>query len=262
MVRRALVVVALCTAVTAAAEEERFEVVPNPALPGEVPAGSREDQILWRDARDAMVNGNEAIRKANMALYTLHYARLDLDTLEPYGLVYNPKRLQRLGVPPLKDWDDLLNPAYKDSLQMADARTSGTAVALAQDSFGGANNPAAMAFAGDRFDIGVDGLSVARRPERADVVERRGDAGTPGWSGRARALREHRQQDHGHREQGENRVIASSARPGRSSVQPRDDSITRRGFGRTLRSDPRAVVPTCRFRIPPLPSRSRPPRPR
>ncbi len=26
--------------------------------------------------------------------------------LEPYGLVYNPKRLQRLGVAPLKEWDD------------------------------------------------------------------------------------------------------------------------------------------------------------
>ncbi len=30
--------------------------------------------------------------------------------LEPYGLVYHPQRLQRLGVAELKDWDDLLNP--------------------------------------------------------------------------------------------------------------------------------------------------------
>src|SRR5512144_3149928 len=34
-------------------------------------------------------------------------------TLEPYGVVYNPKRLPRLGVAPLKDWDDPLNPKLK-----------------------------------------------------------------------------------------------------------------------------------------------------
>jgi iron(III) transport system substrate-binding protein len=36
--------------------------------------------------------------------------------LEPYGLVYNPKRLQRLGVGALRDWDDLLNPKLKGKL--------------------------------------------------------------------------------------------------------------------------------------------------
>ena len=34
-------------------------------------------------------------------------------TLEPYGLIYQPKLLARLGVPPIKDWDDLLNPKLK-----------------------------------------------------------------------------------------------------------------------------------------------------
>jgi iron(III) transport system substrate-binding protein len=34
-------------------------------------------------------------------------------TLEPYGLIYQPKLLQRLGVPPIKDWDDLLHPKLK-----------------------------------------------------------------------------------------------------------------------------------------------------
>jgi iron(III) transport system substrate-binding protein len=34
-------------------------------------------------------------------------------TLEPYGLIYQPKLLQRLGVPAIKDWDDLLNPKLK-----------------------------------------------------------------------------------------------------------------------------------------------------
>lgn len=78
--RRALLAVALLAAGPANAED--LVVVPNPAAPGEVPPGAREDQILWRDARDAMVSGNETIRKANMALYTLHYARLNLDALE------------------------------------------------------------------------------------------------------------------------------------------------------------------------------------
>src|SRR5262249_12330061 len=33
--------------------------------------------------------------------------------LEPYGLVWHPRKLQRLGVPELRDWDDLLNPKLK-----------------------------------------------------------------------------------------------------------------------------------------------------
>ena len=41
------------------ADDEKLEVVPVPALPGEVPAGSREDQILWRDARDAIVRATK-----------------------------------------------------------------------------------------------------------------------------------------------------------------------------------------------------------
>ena len=46
-------------------------------------------------------------------------------TLEPYGLVYNPRRLQRLGVAPLKDWDDLLNPKLKGEVaQCAPTRSS------------------------------------------------------------------------------------------------------------------------------------------
>jgi len=45
--------------------------------------------------------------------------------LEPYGLVYNPKRLQRLGVAPLKDWEDLLNPKLKGEVaQCAPTRSS------------------------------------------------------------------------------------------------------------------------------------------
>jgi iron(III) transport system substrate-binding protein len=40
----------------------------------------------------------------------------------------NTKFLQEHNLKPPASWDDLLNPAYKGLLQMADARTSGTAV--------------------------------------------------------------------------------------------------------------------------------------
>jgi len=45
--------------------------------------------------------------------------------LEPYGLVYHPKVLARLGVPEPKDWDDLLNPKLKGHIaQCAPTRSS------------------------------------------------------------------------------------------------------------------------------------------
>jgi iron(III) transport system substrate-binding protein len=45
--------------------------------------------------------------------------------LEPYGLVYHPKVLQRLGVPVPKDWDDLLHPKLKGHVaQCAPTRSS------------------------------------------------------------------------------------------------------------------------------------------
>ncbi len=45
--------------------------------------------------------------------------------LEPYGLVYHPKRIARLGVPELKEWDDLLNPKLKGEVaQCAPTRSS------------------------------------------------------------------------------------------------------------------------------------------
>ena len=45
--------------------------------------------------------------------------------LEPYGLVYHPKRIQRLGVPELKDWDDLLHPKLRGEVaQCAPTRSS------------------------------------------------------------------------------------------------------------------------------------------
>ncbi|HCX32773.1 MAG TPA: hypothetical protein DHV08_03980 [Rhodocyclaceae bacterium] len=45
--------------------------------------------------------------------------------LEPYGLVYQPKVLARLGVPVPKDWDDLLHPKLKGHVaQCAPTRSS------------------------------------------------------------------------------------------------------------------------------------------
>src|SRR5881409_379938 len=45
--------------------------------------------------------------------------------LEPYGLVWHPRKLQRLGVADLRDWDDLLNPKLKGEVaQCAPTRSS------------------------------------------------------------------------------------------------------------------------------------------
>ncbi len=45
--------------------------------------------------------------------------------LEPYGLVYQPAVLKRLGVPEPKDWDDLLHPKLKGQVaQCAPSRSS------------------------------------------------------------------------------------------------------------------------------------------
>jgi long-chain fatty acid transport protein len=43
----------------------------------------------------------------------------------------------------------------------------GTAVALAQDTFGGANNPASMVWVGNRFDVGADWFRPTRDAERS-----------------------------------------------------------------------------------------------
>jgi len=45
--------------------------------------------------------------------------------LEPYGLVYHPRLYQRLGLPPPKDWNDLLHPKLKGQVvQCAPTRSS------------------------------------------------------------------------------------------------------------------------------------------
>ncbi len=45
--------------------------------------------------------------------------------LEPYGLVYHPKRIQRLGIPEPKEWEDLLHPKLKGEVaQCAPTRSS------------------------------------------------------------------------------------------------------------------------------------------
>jgi long-chain fatty acid transport protein len=52
----------------------------------------------------------------------------------------------------------------------------GAATALAQDAFGGANNPASMVWAGDRLDLGVDWFQPTRDAGRQD-------AGQPAFNG-------------------------------------------------------------------------------
>src|ERR1700739_3518093 len=47
---------------------------------------------------------------------------------DPLVFMTNSKFLQEHNLKPPASWDDLLDPAYKGQLQMADARTSGTAV--------------------------------------------------------------------------------------------------------------------------------------
>src|SRR5450631_3481734 len=47
---------------------------------------------------------------------------------DPLVFMTNTKFLQEHNLQPPASWDDLLNPAYKGMIQMADARTSGTAV--------------------------------------------------------------------------------------------------------------------------------------
>src|SRR5205807_5662 len=47
---------------------------------------------------------------------------------DPLVFMTNSSFLKQHNLQPPASWDDLLNPAYKEMLQMADARTSGTAV--------------------------------------------------------------------------------------------------------------------------------------
>ncbi len=46
---------------------------------------------------------------------------------------------------------------------------AGASIAFNDDTFGGANNPAAMGFAGDRWDVGVDLFSPHRSAKRTDT---------------------------------------------------------------------------------------------
>jgi long-chain fatty acid transport protein len=55
---------------------------------------------------------------------------------------------------------------YSHGYGMKAKGMAGAATAVSQDAFGGANNPAAMAFAGNRFDIGVDWFSPHREASR------------------------------------------------------------------------------------------------
>src|SRR3989442_15059942 len=50
---------------------------------------------------------------------------LDRHRAEPYGLVYHPKKIQRLGIAEPREWDDLLNPKLRGEVaQCAPTRSS------------------------------------------------------------------------------------------------------------------------------------------
>ena len=55
---------------------------------------------------------------------------------------------------------------YADGYGIKSKGRAGTGTAMATDAFGGANNPAAMAFVGNRIDIGVDLFSPRRESAR------------------------------------------------------------------------------------------------
>src|SRR5512138_1254029 len=74
------VVVSVLAAAPAGAQE--LHAVDHPASADEVPHGAREDQLLWKAARDATVEAMHQIALANQEIYELGYARLDLDQLE------------------------------------------------------------------------------------------------------------------------------------------------------------------------------------
>jgi long-chain fatty acid transport protein len=59
---------------------------------------------------------------------------------------------------------------------------AGAATATYDDTFGGANNPAAMAFTGDRIDLGLDWFSPSREMSRTDSTGNPG-FGTPPLNG-------------------------------------------------------------------------------
>jgi long-chain fatty acid transport protein len=56
---------------------------------------------------------------------------------------------------------------YSHGYGMKAKGMAGAATAVAQDAFGGANNPAIMAFSGNRWDIGVDWFSPHRESSRS-----------------------------------------------------------------------------------------------
>ncbi|BDG01021.1 hypothetical protein [Anaeromyxobacter oryzae] len=76
--------IVLCAALLAAgpAAAQELKVVINPTEPDEVPPGVREDQLLWKSARDATVEGMGNILAANSELAELRAALAHVDVLE------------------------------------------------------------------------------------------------------------------------------------------------------------------------------------
>jgi len=56
---------------------------------------------------------------------------------------------------------------FSDGYGMMAKGMGGASIAVAQDAFGGANNPGTMAFAGNQFALGIDLFSPSRKAERS-----------------------------------------------------------------------------------------------
>ncbi len=56
---------------------------------------------------------------------------------------------------------------FADGYGMKAQGMGGASAAMADDAFGGANNPASMAFVGDRLDVGIEVFSPRRSASRS-----------------------------------------------------------------------------------------------
>ncbi|MDD5404802.1 MAG: outer membrane protein transport protein [Sulfuricella sp.] len=63
------------------------------------------------------------------------------------------------------------NGYFSDGYGMTSKGMAGASTAMAKDTFGGANNPASMAFVGDRLDVGIDWFRPIRSVERTGAMD-------------------------------------------------------------------------------------------
>lgn len=86
----------LLVAASASAAAQELEVVDVPSAPDEVPPGSREDQLLYKAARDATVEGLRVMAYANQQLGEAKYVYLNLAELEKGSVPEDAAAAKRL----------------------------------------------------------------------------------------------------------------------------------------------------------------------